>query len=204
MPDASSPDTPNRILACAEALFARHGFAGVSLREITRSAGVNVASVNYHFYDKESLYRTIIKRHLHLINHERLELLQRAETRFSPERVPVDNLIDALARPVFFAENPNGPQLLGRLLFETTPSIVDLVQSELEPIMNRFGHALRRHQPSIPAAEFLWKLSFVIGALHHAALTFHSMKRLTQGVCADGDAHAALAAFTGFGAAALR
>ncbi|MGH8309797.1 MAG: TetR family transcriptional regulator, partial [Steroidobacteraceae bacterium] len=41
--------TPDRILDAAEQLFARRGFHGVSVRDITSEAGVDVALVNYHF-----------------------------------------------------------------------------------------------------------------------------------------------------------
>ncbi len=46
--------TPKRkILDAAEQLFAEHGFKETSLRTITSKAGVNLASVNYHFGDKK-------------------------------------------------------------------------------------------------------------------------------------------------------
>ena len=49
--------TRDRILDAAEELFAEQGFAS-SLRNITSSAGVNLAAVNYHFGSKEELIRT--------------------------------------------------------------------------------------------------------------------------------------------------
>ena len=45
-------DTKDRILDAAESLFAQHGFDATSLRMITASAGVNLASVNYHFQSR--------------------------------------------------------------------------------------------------------------------------------------------------------
>ena len=47
--------TKQRILDVAEALFAEHGFAGTSLRQVTSRADVNIAAVNYHFGSKENL-----------------------------------------------------------------------------------------------------------------------------------------------------
>lgn len=57
--------TRERILEVALPLFARHGFAGTSVRAIASAAGVNVATLAYHFEDKEGLYETVIQR-LHL------------------------------------------------------------------------------------------------------------------------------------------
>nr|MBP8909596.1 TetR family transcriptional regulator [Pseudoxanthomonas sp.] len=40
--------TKDRILGAAEELFAQHGFAATSLRQVTGLAAVNIAAVNYH------------------------------------------------------------------------------------------------------------------------------------------------------------
>ena len=45
-------DTKSRLLRVAERLFAEHGFDGVSVRQLTAAAGVNLAAVNYHFGSK--------------------------------------------------------------------------------------------------------------------------------------------------------
>ncbi len=47
--------TKEKILDVAEGLFAEYGFNDTSLRTITSKAGVNLASVNYHFGDKKNL-----------------------------------------------------------------------------------------------------------------------------------------------------
>jgi len=57
-----APDnTRKRLLMQAELLFARKGFAAVSVREITTAAECNLAAVNYHFGNKMNLYLSVFK-----------------------------------------------------------------------------------------------------------------------------------------------
>jgi len=56
-----SLDTAGRIVAEARRLFAEKGYDGVSIKEISETAGVNIAAVNYHFESKENLFRHIIE-----------------------------------------------------------------------------------------------------------------------------------------------
>ena len=56
--------TKDRILGAAEELFAQHGFAGTSLRQVTSRADVNIAAVNYHFGCKENLVNEVFRRRM--------------------------------------------------------------------------------------------------------------------------------------------
>ena len=50
-----------KILDCAEALFAREGFKGVSIRRISAEAQCNQAMIHYYFGSKENLYQEVFK-----------------------------------------------------------------------------------------------------------------------------------------------
>ncbi|HNY26469.1 MAG TPA: CerR family C-terminal domain-containing protein [Candidatus Sumerlaeota bacterium] len=49
-------ETKHQILEAATQLFSRKGFRATTIAEICQLAGTNIASVNYHFGDKDSLY----------------------------------------------------------------------------------------------------------------------------------------------------
>jgi AcrR family transcriptional regulator len=59
---AGSKPGKDRILDAAERLFARHGFYGVSVRDITKAAEVDVALVSYHFGGKRELFASVFQR----------------------------------------------------------------------------------------------------------------------------------------------
>jgi AcrR family transcriptional regulator len=62
MTEKNLADLPKeRLLDEAEALFAQKGYHAVSVREITRAAGCNLAAVNYHFGSKENLYLEVFR-----------------------------------------------------------------------------------------------------------------------------------------------
>jgi AcrR family transcriptional regulator len=190
-----------KILTSAESLFAEYGLDGVSLRQITAKAGVNLASVNYHFFDKESLCREIITQRLRAINTIRLSELIEAEARFGDRAVPLDEILGIMSRPLFQSGNdPAGynassRRLLGRVLLEPVPFSSEILSTELQPVMTRFGQAIRRHSPSLTPQDFIWRFSLIVGAMHHALASLHDMKTRTNGVCRDDDPESALRNF---------
>ena len=69
-PAGAAAETPRRerILDAAEALFAEHGYDGVTLRQIATRAGVDVALANYHFGKKLDLFQAVFERRAALLN----------------------------------------------------------------------------------------------------------------------------------------
>jgi len=53
--------TKERILISAGDIFGKRGFSDTTIRSIARQAKVNIAAVNYHFGDKEGLYRAVLE-----------------------------------------------------------------------------------------------------------------------------------------------
>ena len=56
--------TQEKLFAAAIPLFAKKGYAAVSIREIAKAADVNVSSISYYFRGKEGLYHAIIESHV--------------------------------------------------------------------------------------------------------------------------------------------
>jgi AcrR family transcriptional regulator len=58
-PSARKP-TRERILEACVDCFAKQGFAGTSTRTLAAAADVNIATLAYHFKDKEGLYKAAV------------------------------------------------------------------------------------------------------------------------------------------------
>jgi AcrR family transcriptional regulator len=58
---ADAEETRKRVLQSALAMFAEHGFDGVSIRKIAGGAGVTLATVHHYFGSKDDLYQACIE-----------------------------------------------------------------------------------------------------------------------------------------------
>jgi AcrR family transcriptional regulator len=56
IPRKGAAKTPKNLLAAASVVFAEKGYRDATIAEICERAKANVAAVNYHFGDKETLY----------------------------------------------------------------------------------------------------------------------------------------------------
>jgi AcrR family transcriptional regulator len=72
------------VLAAAVQLFAEYGYHAAPLRDIARMAGIQAASIYYHYANKEALLVEIMESHMRQLNanlesilHERSDPLQR-------------------------------------------------------------------------------------------------------------------------------
>jgi AcrR family transcriptional regulator len=91
-------DTRARLLSAAEQLFAEHGVRGVSLREITRSAGArNAIALQYHFDDRAGVVRAILEKHLPAVDARRSAILDEIVARGGGD---LRELAAALVRPL--------------------------------------------------------------------------------------------------------
>lgn len=166
------PETKDRILDSAEALFAERGFDATSLRGITTRAEVNLAAVHYHFGSKEALFRAVLERRLEPINRRRLELLDALE-QDQEEPPDVTSLLRAFLEPPLEQIRSLGEagtlfvRLAGRAHSEPNPQVRELFLRLFQKVVARYGAAFRRALPGIDGDTLHWKFHFLIGAMAH-------------------------------------
>src|SRR5215470_11781949 len=102
----------DKILDCAEELFARRGFAGIGLAEVAEKVGLSKSSLFHHFSSKAQLYAAVMGRILDRIEAELMRSL--ADGGGPVQRLErwLDVVIDV------FAGHPTYARLLLRSLFE--------------------------------------------------------------------------------------
>jgi AcrR family transcriptional regulator len=179
-----------RILEVAERLFAKRGFDGVSLREITNEAGVDVALVKYHFGSKQGLFDELLQRRADAINRERSDALDAVLARHDP--APVEEIVDAFTHTLLnkvVSEDPSWRSYFGLLAqVNNNPEWGGKTMSKnFDPLVRRFVEALGRALPGADPTDLYWCYHFWSGAL---TLTFADTKRidgLSGGLCQSSD-----------------
>jgi AcrR family transcriptional regulator len=188
-------NTKDRILDAAERLFARDGVEATSLRAITAQAGVNLAAVNYHFQSKESLLHAVIARRLNPVNEKRLAMLDACEESAGDGPLPLDEVLDALLRPVFEMLTGQAKEftpIMGRIFTESAELTEQVFQKHLAHVAQRFLPAFQRALPDLPQVELLWRLQFVYGVMSHTMGAGRIVKFISKGQCDTTDVEATM------------
>jgi AcrR family transcriptional regulator len=171
--------TKQRILDSAEALFARHGFAGASLRQVTSSANVNLAAVNYHFGSKENLINEVFRRRLDDLNAHRLHALQEA---LALPACTLEDLLGAFVRPALaLSQDRHGGagfvRVLARAYAEHNEQLRKFLHDNYGPALKQFASAFNVLLPHLDKQELYWRLDIISGALTYAMADFGMIKR---------------------------
>lgn len=168
--------TKELILDAAERLFADEGVEGTSLRQITREAGVNLASVNYHFGSKEGLVEAVFARRLDPLVASQLAALDALEARAKKAPPKLEDALRALVEPAILIgtrlrEGEKAFQrLMGRVFSEPASGLRKLVKDKFSGFASRLDGLLSRILPGLSREEIFWRRQILIGALHHVLL----------------------------------
>jgi AcrR family transcriptional regulator len=200
-----------RILDAAEQLFARRGFYGVSLRDITQAAGVDVALVGYHFGGKRALFTAVFERRAEVLNRGRLELLEAARRAALPAAPAIEAIVNAFSQPLLERSAHGGAGWKSYFALiayvNNSPEFGSVMMTRhFDPLVDKFIAVLREALPGCPPREIYWGYQFLTGAL---TLTFAETGRIDQlsgGLCRSSDldgVHQRLAPYVAAGFRAL-
>ena len=164
-------NTREQILEAAWELYTARGFEDVSVRDVTQAAGVNLASVSYHFGGKDGLVQETLKRCLNPINRYRIELLNREiDNKAGSGQVPLRAVLVALLRPLVMPEECGVPSaLVLRVVarYFTDPDYAIPAESRelYTETLGLFVKALGVHFPESSAETLVKSMVFVSGSV---------------------------------------
>ena len=162
--------TRERILDTAERHFALYGFAGASLRGITRDARVNVAAIHYHYGSKEKLLSATMERIVAPVNEQRLRLLDEAIAA-AGGAPSVEAILSAFLCPDLILIRDLGDRgvmmarFSGRSATEPGEVVVRVLRGIYGDLGDRFIDALAVAVPGVPRAEIAWRLRCVVAII---------------------------------------
>ena len=167
-------DTKELILEAAEKLFTENGYHGTSVRTITKEAGVNLASINYHFGSKDALLEALFAYRFGPINSMRAERINEilSSAQAKGKRPEARDVLRAFITPVFDNERSCGSMGKLSVLVHMAHSGNDAVMMKtlaktFKPAMDLLFKALKAALPDIPESELKWKVHFFIGGFAH-------------------------------------
>jgi AcrR family transcriptional regulator len=186
--------TRDRILKTAERLFAERGFNGVSVRDLAGAANVNIASIGYHFRNKEGLLAQVYRRHCEPMIEERLRGLEAASRLAGRARVAA--IIEAFVRPalsqVNVAEGETFIRLRAVLSGENSELLEKLVAENFDQSSTAFIDALCDCLPHLSRTDVCWRFHFLLGTVYYTAAGPHRIYAFSNGRCDPGDTEAVI------------
>ncbi|MHB8814038.1 MAG: TetR/AcrR family transcriptional regulator [Steroidobacteraceae bacterium] len=205
----SKRTTKEKLLDAAEKLFARRGFHGASLREITGEAGVDLALVNYHFGGKKQLFAEVLERRGAVLNDERLRRLAEVRQAAAPQPASTEAVVGAFFDPIldFLAHAGPGWHSYFALLawVNNSPEWGRRLMSKTfnETVLEFIG-ALMESLPAAAPEDIFWGYNFLTGALTLSLAETGRLDVLSDGLCRSTDVAALKSRLGPFVAAGLR
>jgi AcrR family transcriptional regulator len=156
-----------KLLDAAESLFARWGYAAVSIRDVTAFAEMRVANVSYYFGSKQNLYYEVIRRRAEPLARRRLEQIEAARALKVGRNRKLEALVAAYADPPLELSQSGGPgwknffSLIGQVTFSgfVAPEIAQFFNDPARQLMD----GLQDLDPTAPRSRIQAAALLLIG-----------------------------------------
>jgi AcrR family transcriptional regulator len=140
--ETTPKNTRQRVLESACVVFAQKGYRDATIAEICDHADANVASVNYYFGDKETLYDQVW-RYAYKIASDAYPL-EAGIHKGSPADLRLAAVVSGLLHRIFCREKAGVfPRLVAREIADPTHSYEEIAREILHPEGERIGGIIR-------------------------------------------------------------
>ncbi|NBB51314.1 TetR family transcriptional regulator [Rhizobium sp. CRIBSB] len=201
-------DTRESILDAAEDLFSKHGFYGVTIREVAREAGVDTALVHYYFGAKRALFDAVFLRRAEVWNNDRVDAINRYAAEHG-DAMTLEGLLEAFLRPPFQWSLKGGPgwKHYSALVAQTNANPTfggETMARYFDPAIRRLIALIRQTLPDAAEVDLYWAYHNLSGALTLTLGETGRLDRLSGGICRSGDLESACDYMVRFAAAGFR
>ncbi|WP_425592612.1 TetR/AcrR family transcriptional regulator [Brevundimonas aveniformis] len=201
-------DTRDSILDAAEDLFSKHGFYGVTIREVAREAGVDTALVHYYFGAKRDLFDAVFLRRAEIWNNERVDAINRYAVD-AGTAMTLEGLLEAFLRPPFEWSLKGGPgwKHYSALVAQTNANPTfggETMARYFDPAIRRLMELLKQVLPGAREVDLYWAYHMLSGALTLTLGETGRLDRLSGGIARSGDLDTAGDYMVRFAAAGFR
>ena len=205
---AQAGETRELILDAAEDLFSKHGFYGVTIREVAREAGVDTALVHYYFGAKRELFDAVFIRRAPVWNDERVAAIDRYAAE-AGEAMTLEGLLEAFLRPPFEWSLKGGPgwKHYAALVAQANAAPTfggEIMARYFDPAVRRLIELIARLLPDASEIDLYWGYHNLSGALTLTLGETGRLDRLSGGLVRSGDLETAGDYMVRFAAAGFR
>lgn len=185
-------ESQDRILDAAEEAFARRGFDGISLKDISRQADVDTSLLHYYFSTKANLFKAVIERRAGAINQARMVSMAAYENA-AGDGLTVEGSLRAYLSPTFEMARTGGDGIRAYLTIiakvNSTPAgeMEGVDTSQFDPVVQHFIGLLRKAAPGRSEAELYWFYHMLSGAITLSLAQTGRIDHLSGGLCASSD-----------------
>ena len=206
--DQKAGETREAILDGAEDLFSKHGFYGVTIREVAREAGVDTALVHYYFGAKRGLFDAVFIRRAAVWNSERVDAINRYVAE-AGDAMTLEGILEAFLRPPFEWSLTGGPgwKHYAALVAQTNANPTfggETMARYFDPAIRRLIEVVRLVLPEAKDEDLYWGWHNLSGALTLTLGETGRLDLLSNGLCRSGDLETARTYMVRFAAAGFR
>jgi AcrR family transcriptional regulator len=187
-------DLKQTILDAAEGLFARHGFYGVTTRQVAAEAGVDTALIHYYFGAKRELFDAVFLRRAEILNAERIASMDAYEKAHAGT-MTTEGVIEAFIDPLIERSLTGGQgwknyfALVAQV--NNTPAWGgETMHRFFDPVARRLVETLKRAAPEARLGDLYWCYQFLTGSMMLALSETGRIDQLSDGLCHSSDLEA--------------
>lgn len=179
-----------QILDAAEYLFSRHGFDGVTLRDVAQRVGIHTTLLHYYFKDKSDLFESVFARRAGVTSGRRMIALDEYEKK-AGDKPTVEGALRAFLDTDLDLYYEGGEGWMNYGAFgarvSNTPEGAKLMDEHFDPVVLRLVSILKKALPDYSDEDIFWGYHFVTGALMNTLARTGRIDRLSGGICHSDD-----------------